>query len=124
MRLFLCAAITLVSTAFAQTPATPAANRSNFNVENIDRSVSPCEDFYRYACGTWLKNNPIPADRPEWGRFDELAERNQAILREILDSASRRGASGSPVDQKIGAFYRACMDEKVVEEKGDSPLKP
>jgi endothelin-converting enzyme/putative endopeptidase len=113
-----------LSLAVAQTPATPAANRSGFNVENIDRSVSPCEDFYRYACGTWLKNNPIPSDRPEWGRFDELAERNQAILREILDSASRRGASGSAIDQKIGAFYQACMDEKVVEQKGDSPLKP
>jgi len=113
-----------LSLAVAQTPATPAANRSGFNVENIDRSVSPCEDFYRYACGTWLKNNPIPSDRPEWGRFDELAERNQAILREILDSASRRSASGSAIDQKIGAFYQACMDEKVVEQKGDSPLKP
>ena len=124
MRLLLCAMFAGLSLAVAQTPATPAANRSGFNVENIDRSVSPCEDFYRYACGTWLKNNPIPSDRPEWGRFDELAERNQAILREILDSASRRGASGSAIDQKIGAFYQACMDEKVVEQKGDSPLKP
>jgi len=111
--------------ALAQTPVTTSAkNPSDFSIANIDHAVSACDDFYRYACGIWLKNNPIPADRPEWGRFDELAERNQAILREILDSASRRGTSGSPVDQKIGAFYQSCMNEKTVDEKGGAPLKP
>jgi putative endopeptidase len=95
---------------------------SGLDLGAIDRSANPCADFYQYACGGWLKNNPIPADESSWGRFDELFQRNQEILRGILeDSAGHQERSA--IDQKIGGFYQSCMNESLVEERGVSPLK-
>ncbi len=97
---------------------------ASFDLTAIDKSVDPCDDFYHYACGTWLKNNPIPADQSSWGRFNELHERNQTILRGILEKQSADNASRSPVNQKIGDYYASCMDEAAIEAKGTAPLKP
>ena len=94
-----------------------------FSISAIDKSVSPCEDFYQYACGNWNKANPIPPDQSRWGRFNELLERNQRTLKDILETASAKAAR-TPVEQKIGDYYMACMDEKAIEEKGAAPLKP
>jgi len=96
----------------------------SFDINAMDKSVDPCVDFYQYACGDWLKNNPIPADQAEWGRFDELHERNQMILRNILEKASADNPNRSSNDQKIGDFYYSCMDEAGIKAKGTAPLKP
>jgi len=53
----------------------------------FNKSVDACTDFYQFACGGWLAANPIPADRPRWGRFDELSEKNDVILRRVLEAA-------------------------------------
>jgi putative endopeptidase len=92
-----------------------------FDPGAMDTTVKPCEDFYQYACGGWRARNPVPADRARWGRFDELAERNQLTLRGILEKAT---ASGSASDRKIGDHYAACMDEKGVEARGLKPVQP
>jgi putative endopeptidase len=89
-----------------------------FDVNALDRSVSACTDFYQFSCGGWLAKNPVPADRARWGRFDELAERNQAALRAILEKAA-----SSPADRQIGDYYTACMDEKGIEALGLRPVK-
>ncbi len=90
----------------------------------LDKSVNPCTNFYQYSCGLWLKNNPVPADRPSWGRFDELQERNNDVLHSILDKASAADAARSVPERQIGDYYAACMDEAAIERRGVASLKP
>jgi endothelin-converting enzyme/putative endopeptidase len=87
----------------------------------MNRSVDACTDFYQYACGGWLANNPIPSDRPRWGRFDELQERNYELLRRVLEEAS---AGRDPATKKIGDYYATCMDESTINRRGITPLDP
>jgi endothelin-converting enzyme/putative endopeptidase len=101
-----------------------AQNNTGFSIANIDKSASPCTDFYQYACGLWMSNNPIPPDQSSWGRGSELAERNRAILRNILEKVSVNDPKRTTVEQKIGDFYGACMDEQNIEKLGIQPLKP
>jgi predicted metalloendopeptidase len=91
----------------AQTPASPASGPAQFDLTTIDKSVDPCVNFYQYACGAWMKNNPIPADQAMWGRFNELMDRNRDILHEILEAASKPSSSRDATTQKIGDYYEA-----------------
>jgi endothelin-converting enzyme/putative endopeptidase len=93
-----------------------------FDLTALDRTAAPCQDFYQFACGGWLKTHPIPNDQSRWGRFNELAERNKAVLRDILEKAAA-GPKADPVDRRLGDFYAACMDEDAAEKKGADPLK-
>ena len=108
-----------VAAALAQAPA-----EQGFDVSALDRSANPCANFYQYACGGWMSKNPIPSDQATWGRFNELRERNQKILRQILEQAAANDPKRSAVEQKIGDFYFACMDEKGIEAKGIAPIQP
>jgi endothelin-converting enzyme/putative endopeptidase len=113
-------------TAEPQKPAATPAKKTtvDFDVNNMDRTADPCNDFYQYACGSWLKNNPIPPDQSRWGRFTELEERNREVLREILEEAAKPEPKRDSVAQKIGDFYGACMDVKAIDAKGVAPLEP
>jgi predicted metalloendopeptidase len=108
----------LCSTLFCQN----SANSSGIDIKSMDPAVNPCQNFYLYACGGWKKANPIPPQYSRWGRFNELQERNQKILRDILDDSAGH-VSRSPVDQKIGTFYNACMNETAIDEAGYAPIK-
>jgi putative endopeptidase len=108
---------------FAQTSSSTKPS-PGFSLDNIDKSVDPCVDFYQYSCGTWMKNSEIPADRSSWQSFSELDEGNLGVERSILEKAAAGGSSRNAIDQKIGDLYGSCMDEKVVNEKGIAPLKP
>jgi endothelin-converting enzyme/putative endopeptidase len=118
----ICFAIGAVS-GLAQTSST-AKPAPGFSLGSIDKTADPCVDFYQYACGNWIKNSEIPPDQSRWVSFVELHERNLDIAREILEKAAAGGASRNPIDQRIGDLYGSCMDEKSVEAKGVSPLKP
>ena len=95
----------------------------SFDEKALDKTADPCVDFYQYSCGGWMKNNPIPADQPLWGRFNELAERNRAILHNILEDAAK-ATNRDANEQKIGDFYASCMDEDAINKKGIAVLKP
>ena len=95
----------------------------SFDLTAIDKTIDPCVDFYQYACGNWMKNNPIPADKSRWGRFNQLDERNLYVLRDILDQAQAPGKH-SAIEQKVGDYYAACIDETAIEKAGTTPLDP
>jgi len=120
----------------APTPAVTAAKSAapadakkverpkSFDLDAMDKTVNPCEDFYEYACGNWRKKNPILSDQARWGRFNELAEYNRQTLHQILEKDSANNPKRTPVQQKIGDMYQSCMDETAVNKKGVAALKP
>src|SRR5580693_6371475 len=94
------------------------------DMQFIDRSVDPCVDFYKFACGNWIKQNPIPADQPRWDVYAKLTADNQKFLWGILEEASKSSAGRTANQQKIGDYFAACMDEAAVEKAGAAPLHP
>ncbi|HWS18911.1 MAG TPA: M13 family metallopeptidase N-terminal domain-containing protein, partial [Candidatus Elarobacter sp.] len=117
-------------TAPAANPTAAAGNSApehpapKFDIANIDKTIDPCVDFYQYACGNWIKNNPIPADQPAWISFTEVYEHNLLVLRQILEKAARNDPGRNALTQKIGDFYASCMDEAAANKAGAAPLKP
>ena len=88
----------------------------------MDLSVKPGDNFYLYAQGTWVKNNPVPASKTRWGSFDELREANLVRLRTLLESAAA-GAATDPKLQKVGDFYTSGMDSAGIERLGYQPIQ-
>jgi len=109
--------------ALAQAGATKAGTVPTFDVKALDKSVDPCVNFYKFACGTWMANNPIPGDKTRWGRFDELAEHNRAVLHDILETYANPQLKRDAVQKKVGDYYASCMDEKAVNAAGNKPLQ-
>lgn len=101
-----------------------AQKMPGFDPNAIDRSASPCVNFYQYACGGWLAANPVPGDQSRWGRFDALQERNRTILQGILEAASGNRPTRTVTEQKIGDYYASCMDTKAIDAKGLAPIQP
>ena len=111
-----------ITSLFGQNVESAPPSQSGLDLSAIDKTADPCADFYQYACGNWVKNNPIPKEESQWGRFSELHERNQKILRQIADDAVAH-TDRSPLDQKVGDFYGSCMAEDQIEALGTKPLQ-
>src|ERR1700730_1492537 len=94
-----------------------------FDMANLDRTCKPCDDFFQFAEGGWIKNNPIPPEYPEWGSFVTLQDNNEKLLRDILEAAAaNNSAPAGSNEQKIGDYYATCMDTKGIEDQGLKPL--
>ena len=104
--------------------STAAMKLEHFDPAMADKSLDPCNDFFQYACSKWMKANPIPADQSGWGTFNSLALWNIAAVRETLESAASSSGNRTAIEQKVGDYYAACMDEAAVNRAGIAPLKP
>jgi putative endopeptidase len=121
-------------TAPAQTTPPPAAEpmasaaapnpapAPGIDVSIIDTAVSPCNDFYRFSCGKWMDNTPIPSDRASWTRsFSEILDRNQYVLKDVLEKDLK--ADADPFAKKVHDYYATCMDEDKAESGSLAILK-
>lgn len=99
----------------------PAVPR--FSTHHLDRTADPAMDFYQFATGNWRKSNPVPADKSRWSGFDELAERNWALIHDLLDSVGAdSGAPAGSAARRVGDFYASAMDTNRLEKLAFSPL--
>ena len=117
--LFASAAVCL----FAFMPPKDKIKKKKFiDPANMDQSVKPGDNFYLYANGNWLKNNPVPNSQTRWGSFNELAQLSTQRLQALLHDAAANAATNAKV-QKIGDFYTSGMDSAGIEAKGYQPVK-
>lgn len=93
-----------------------------FSIANMDRSVAPGSDFYQFAAGNWVKNNPVPGDKSRWSGFDELQERNWFLLRETLEQAASNRTASAHVRQ-VGDLFASAMDTNRLNRLGFSPIR-
>lgn len=109
----------LMLTPFSTSSSAEERPIHGFDPANLDRTCKPCDDFYKFAAGGWMKSHPIPPEYSSWGSFTMLADKNQEALHEILeDAAKNKKAAHGSNEQKIGDYYASCMDESGIEAQG------
>jgi len=102
-------------------PAIPYS--PSLDLTSLDRTVDPCVDFYKFTCGGWQKNNPIPADQASWSVYAKLAIENQQFLWGILEDDAK-AKNRTPVQQKVGDYFAACMNTSAIDALGAKPVQP
>jgi endothelin-converting enzyme/putative endopeptidase len=107
----------------AAKPLTAMPYSPSLDLTSLDRSVDPCVDFYKFSCGGWQKNNPIPADQSGWSVYAKLGDENAQFLWGILQQDATM-KDRTPVQQKIGDYFSACMDTAAIDKRGGEPVAP
>ena len=115
----------LTMMALAMMTATASAQlKSGIHMGDLDQSVRPADDFYEYACGGWMKANPLPAAYSRYGSFDRLAEDNNKRINGILKELQENSYPEGTVEQKLSDLYKLAMDSARREKDGISPVLP
>src|SRR5580692_2882139 len=126
--MILAAVLMVLPGSLGRVPNAVAAADSNshgFDLADLDTTCNACQDFFEYANGGWIKRNPIPPEYASWGRFNEVQNHNQEILRVILEAAAEdQSAAAGSLEQKIGDFYSACMNTEQIEAAGIASIQP
>lgn len=104
---------------FAQTQL-----RSGIEMKNLDKSVKPSDDFYEYACGGWMKNNPLPAAYSRFGSFDQLAKDNSERINSILKDLTSKTYTKGTTERKLSDLYKMAMDSVKRNADGVNPVMP
>ena len=89
---------------------------------NMDLKADPGADFYEYANGGWIKNNPVPSDKTQYGSFTVLYDANQIKLQKLVLEAAKESAPKGSIAQKIGDFYNSGMDTLAIDKRGMEPI--
>ena len=97
---------------------------SGIAMNDLDTSVSPAEDFYQYACGGWMKNNPLPAEYSRYGSFDQLGENTDKQLNKLITDIAQQSNPKGSIAQKIGDLYNMGMDTNTINQQGAQPIEP
>ena len=105
-----------------QKPLKPVLGSYGIATENMDLSVKPGDNFFKYVNGTWLEKTEIPADKDNYGGFAILADLSQERVRKIIEQASAKKAPLGSEEQKIGDLYAAFMDTDAIEAAGLTPI--
>ncbi|MFA7322111.1 MAG: M13 family metallopeptidase [Dokdonella sp.] len=124
-----CGAKEAATDAGAPTASAPAAavetpKHVAFDTSDIDTGINACTDFNAYVNSKWLAANPIPDDKTRWGAFDQLRETSLNTQHEIVEAAAKSNAAAGSIEQKIGALYKAGMDEAAIDALGHAPINP
>ena len=106
------------------TASASAQLKSGINLNDLDKSVRPADDFYEYACGGWMKANPLPAAYSRYGSFDRLAEDNNKRINGILKELQENTYPAGTVEQKLSDLYKLAMDSARREKEGLAPVMP
>src|SRR5260221_7890886 len=120
-RIFVCA---LIAGCAAREAVPPQEKLKGVEIADLDRKADPCEDFFEFSNGAWGAANPIPASMQRWSRRWQAGEQNKEKLRDILEDLSRGRWPEGSVEQQVADHYGSCMDEKVIDAAGVTPLAP
>lgn len=108
----------------ADTPLTSLPYTPVLDTRSMDTRVSPCEDFYRYSCGGWQRDNPIPPDQASWNVYSKMTQDNRRVLWGLLDRFARQPEGRTVAQQKIGDAFAACVDDGLAQSLGARPMAP
>ncbi len=119
----ICAILCLLSSCKSKQKGEEVTLTSGIDLSNLDTTASPNDDFYQFACGGWMKNNPLKPEYSRYGSFDVLAENNQLQLKEIITETAAQQNEQGTVAQKIGDLYNMGMDSVTIEQQGAEPIQ-